>query len=235
MRIYIDRRLGDVRDVISLSETLVFVQEAYPDAVDYRPGARLPVDFRRLAESELAKYTASLDELSIDNELDFVAIFPCDLKSETALDFTPFLSLSPVLALDASIDQGNGPSITVDRRSGLRLGLHLDSWDGLDVSSRWKSRNRIVVNRGPGDRYVYVVPVPIEDMAGRVAASERLHPCEVADTYIRDDRGISCLRMHQPANVAYVCCTERLVHDACVSASGARAESRHYLGHFVKN
>ena len=58
MRIYIDRRLGDVHDVISLSETLVFVQEAYPDAVDYRPGARLPVDFRRLDESEVDKYTA---------------------------------------------------------------------------------------------------------------------------------------------------------------------------------
>ena len=235
MRIYIDRRLGDVHDVISFSETLVSVQESYPDAVDYRPGAKLPVDFRRLDESEVDKYTASLDELSIENELDFVAIFPCDLKSETSLDFTPFLSLSPVLALDASIDHGNCPSITVDRRSGLRLGLHLDSWDGLDVSSRWKSRNRIVVNRGPGDRHVYVVPVPIEEMAGCVASPQRLHPCEVADTYIRSARGIPCLRVHQPANVAYVCCTERLVHDACVSASGARAESRHYLGHFVKN
>ena len=234
MRIFVDRRLGDARDLISLSETLVTVQEFYPHAVDYRPGARLPVDFRRLDESEVDTFTASLDDLSIEDELDFVAIFRCDLNSETALDFTPFLSLSPVLALDASIDHGNCPSITVDRRSGLRLGLHLDSWDGLDVSSRWKSRNRIVVNRGPGDRYVYVVPVPIEDMAGHVAASERFHPCEVADTYIRDDRGIPCLRMRQPANVAYVCCTERLVHDACVSASGARAESRHYLGHFVK-
>ena len=160
MRIYIDPKLGDVRDLISFSETLVSVQEFYPDAVDYRPGAKLPVDFRRLDESEIDKYTASLDELSIENELDFVAIFPCNLKSENALDFTPFLSLSPVLALDASIDHGNCPSITVDRESGLRLGLHLDSWDGLDVSSRWKSRNRIVVNRGPGDRYVYVVPVP---------------------------------------------------------------------------
>ena len=235
MRIYIDPKLGDVRDLISFSETLVSVQEFYPDAVDYRPGAKLPVDFRRLDESEIDKYTASLDELSIENELDFVAIFPCNLKSESALDFTPFLSLSPVLALDASIDHGNCPSITVDRESGLRLGLHLDSWDGLDVSSRWKSRNRIVVNRGPGDRYVYVVPVPLEEMAGCVASSERLHPCEVADTYIRNARGIPCLRMHQPANVAYVCCTERLVHDACVSAGGFPAESRHYLGHFVKN
>ena len=150
-------------------------------------------------------------------------------------NFTPFFSLSPAVALDASIDHGNCPSITVDRKSGRRLGLHLDTWDGLDVSSRWKSRNRIVVNRGPGDRYVYVVPVPIEEMAECVTSPERLHPCEVADTYIQNTRGIPCLRMHQSANVAYVSCTERLVHDACVSASGSRAESRHYLGHFVKN
>ena len=235
MRIYVDRRLGDVHNLISFSETLVPVQEFYPDAVDYRPGARLPVDFRKLHGSEIDKFTASLDELSVEEELDFVAIFPCDLKSERDLDFTPFLSLSPIAALDASIDHGDRPSITVDRKRGQRLGLHLDSWDGLDVSSRWKSRNRIVVNRGPGDRYVYVVPVPVEDMAGQVAAPESLHPCEVADTYLREIRAVPCLRMHQSANVAYVCCTERLVHDACVSASGSRAESRHYLGHFVKN
>lgn len=169
--------MRNVHDVVSLNETLVFVKEAYPDAANYRPGARLPVDFRRLDESE------------------------------SAPDFTPFLSLSPVLALDASIDRWNCPSITVDRRSGLRLGLHLDSWDDLDVSSRWKSRNRMVVNRGPGDRYGYVVAVPVEDMAGHVGSPERLHPCEVADTYIRSARGIPCSRLHQPANVAYVCCT----------------------------
>ncbi|MDE0208229.1 MAG: hypothetical protein OXP66_19615, partial [Candidatus Tectomicrobia bacterium] len=176
-----------------------------------------------------------LDELSIEDELDFVAIFRCDLNSEAHLDFTPFFSLSTVAVLEPSIDHGNCPSITVDRVSGLRLGLHLDSWDDLDVGSRWKSRNRIVVNRGPGDRYVYVVPVPIEKMEECVASPQRLHPCEIADAYIRNARGVPCLRMHQRANVAYVCCTERLVHDASVSLSGAQAESRHYLGHFVKD
>ena len=235
MKIYFDTMLGDVHDLIAYSERLVAVQEFYPDAVDYRPDATLPVDFRRMNEFEAGKYTASLDDLSIEDELDFVAFFHCDLKSEEALDFSPFLSLSPVAELDPSIDYGNRPSITVDRVSGRRLGLHLDSWDGLDVSSRWKSRNRIVVNRGPAERYLYVVPVPIEEMAARVASPERRHPGEVADTYIRNTRRTPCLRMLQPAHVAYVCCTERLVHDACVSPGSVRAESRHYLGHFVKN
>ena len=235
MKIYFDTRLGDVHDLISFSERLVAVQEFYPDADDYRPNARLPVDFRRMNEFEVGEYTASLDDLSIEDELDFVAIFHCDLKSGEALDFSPFLSLSPVAELDPSIDYGNRPSITVDRVSGWRLGLHLDSWDGLDVSSRWKSRNRIVVNRGPAERYLYIVPVPIEEMAERVASPEGLHPGEVADTYIRNTRRTPCLRLLQPANVAYVCCTERLVHDACVSPGSVRAESRHYLGHFVKN
>ena len=224
-----------MHDLISFSERLVAVQEFYPDAVDYRPDARLPVDFRRMNEFEAGKYTASLDDLSIEDELDFVAIFHCGLKSEEALDFSPFLSLSPVAELDPSIDYGDRPSITVDRVSGRRLGLHLDSWDGLDVSSRWKSRNRIVVNRGPGERYLYVVPVPIEEMAERAALPESLHPGEVADTYIRNTPRTPCLRILQPANVAYVCCTERLVHDACVSPGNVRAESRHYLGHFVRN
>ena len=235
MKIYLDRRLGDVHDLVSFSETLVCAQEYYPNAVDYRPDARLPVDFRNLEEFEVEKYTAALEELSIEDELDFAAIFPCDRTSEQALDFSPFFSLSPVAALAPSIDDGDHPSITVDRVSGLRLGLHLDSWDALDVSSRWKSRNRIVVNRGPADRYVYLAPVPIEEMAASVASAERLHPGEVADAYVRNTRRAPCLRMLQSANVAYVCCTERLVHDACVRSGGMQAESRHYLGHFVRN
>ena len=235
MRVYFDRRLGSVHDLVSVSDTLAFVHETYPDAVGYRPHARLPTGFRTLDESEVRRFTAHVDELALEDELNFVAMFPCDLKSESELDFAPFLSLSPVVRLDPSIDQESHPSITVDRESGLRLGLHLDSWDGLDLSSRWKSRNRVVVNRGPGDRYLYVVPVPIEAMAACVASAERLHPCEIADTYIRNSRHIPCLRLSQPANVGYVCCTERLVHDACLSPGGGRAESCHYLGHFVRN
>ena len=235
MKVYFDPRLGGVDELISISETLVFAHEAYPDAVDYRPHAKLPVNFRPLDEFEVRKYTAPMEELTIEDELDFVAIFLCGVKSEDELDFTPFLSLSPIVELDPSIDHGICPSVTVDRRSGLRLGLHLDTWDGLDVSSRWKSRNRIVVNRGPGDRYLYVVPVPIEEIAECVPSTERLHPCQVADMYIRHSCRIPCLRLLQSANVGYVCCTERLVHDACVIPSSVRAESRHYLGHFVKN
>ena len=123
MRIYVDRRLGDVDDVISFSETLVSAQEFYPDAVDYRPDAKLPVDFRGLNGCEAEKYIASLDALTIEDELDFVAIFLCDLNSERELDFTPFLSLSPVVALEPSIDHGACPSITVDRRSGSEAGV----------------------------------------------------------------------------------------------------------------
>ena len=237
MKVHFDIELGGVHDLISVSDTLAFVHETYPDAVDYRPRAKLPVDFRALDESEVGRYTASMDELSIDDELDFVALFPCDPKYGREFDFAPFASLSPVLELDPSVDHGDRPSITVDRVSGLRLGLHLDTWDGLGMSSRWKSRNRIVVNGGPGDRYLYVVPFPVEEMSESVASAARLHPCEVADTYIRSNRRIPCLRLLQRANVAYVCCTERLVHDACVSPGGERAEShsRHYLGHFVKH
>ena len=234
MRVYFDSGLGRVHDLISVSETLAFVHEAYPDAVGYRHHAKLPVGFRMLDEAEVGRFTAPMDELAIEDELDFVAIFPCDQKSGSDMDFAPFLSLSPVVELGPSVDYGDCPSITVDRESNLRLGLHLDTWDGLGLSSRWKSRNRIVVNRGPGDRYLYVVPVPVEEMAQCVASSDCLHPCEVADRYIGNRRRVPCLRLLQPPNVGYVCCTERLVHDACVSGGSIRAESRHYLGHFVK-
>ncbi|MCY3541421.1 MAG: hypothetical protein OXH31_05890 [Gammaproteobacteria bacterium] len=236
MKIFFDSRLGSVHDLIAFSDTLVPVGEQFSSSDDYRPLAKLPVDFRKLNKSEVKKYTGTLDELSIEHELNFVAIFPCNPDSDRTLDFSPFISLSPISVLNASVDYANSPSITVDRTTGYRLGLHLDTWDDHDIQSRWKSRNRIVVNRGPGDRYVFLVLVPIEEMAEHVDSSSDLHPCEVADRYIgRAGSRIPCLRIWQQPNVAYVGCTERLVHDACVRPHHEKAESRHYLGHFIKN
>lgn len=236
MNVYFDPRLGPVDELMTFSDTLVTVQEAFENTGDYRPNAKLPVDFRKLDEHEINKYTGTLDELSLVDVLNFVAIFPCDLHVEQSLDFAPFISLSPITVLNPSVDYANSPSITVDRTTGLRLGLHLDTWDEHDVHSRWKSRNRIVVNRGPGDRYVYLVLVPVEDMVQEVESSDHLHPCEVADRYIRRaESRTPCLRIRQQPNVAYVGCTERLVHDARVCPNHDHAESYHYLGHFVKN
>lgn len=236
VKIFFDPTLGSIHELITISDTLVTVQENFSHDTDYRSDAKLPVDFRQLNEFEVQKYTGTFDELSIEDELNFVAIFPCEPECDRTLDFTPFMSLSPISVLNASVDFANSPSITVDRATGLKLGLHLDTWDGHDVHSRWKSRNRIVVNRGPGDRYVYVVPVPVEVMARSIESSNDLHPCEVADKFIRrSESNTTCLRIYQRPNVAYVGCTERLVHDACVNPQHEKAESRHYLGHFVKN
>ena len=235
MRIHIDRGLGDVAGLISFSDTLALARDVHPGCTDYRPEARLPIGFRPIDEQQIARYTAPLEELSIDDELDFIAVFLPNPDTDNPLDFSPFLSLSPVTQLPPSIDERNYPSITVDSNSGQRMGLHLDTWDEFDLSSRWKSRNRIVVNMGPADRYLYVVPVPIEAMARRLGSTDRLHPCEIADRYLAAKPRIPCLRIRQSTGVAYVCCTERLIHDASKDPNGARTESRHYLGHFVKN
>ena len=235
MKVYYDPRLGSVHDLITYSDTIVSVQDNFSDNVNYRPNAKLPSNFRKLEEVEVQKYTGTLDDLSLDDEINFVAIFPCEPKSDETLNFSPFTSLSQISVLNTSVDYPSSPSITVDKTTGLKLGLHLDTWDDHDVQSRWKSRNRIVVNRGPGDRYVFLVLVPIEEMAEFVDSPSNLHPCEVADVYIKHTESrIPCLRIWQQPNVAYVGCTERLVHDACVHPNHEKAESRHYLGHFVK-
>lgn len=235
MKIFLDPRLGSVHELITYSDTLVSVHEKYSNTEDYRPNAKLPVDFRELDEREVNRYTGSLDELSLDDELNFGAVFPCDPQSDQTLDFSPFVSLSPINVLNPSVDQASSPSITLDRVSGFKLGLHLDTWDEHDIDSRWKSRNRIVVNWGPADRYVYLVMVPIEEMARRIGPLKDIHPCEVADTYLaRTESPIPTLRLLQRSDVAYVISTERIVHDACVCSRHNQAESRHYLGHFVK-
>src|SRR3954469_11770566 len=47
---------------------------------------------------------------------------------------------------------------TIDRSTDQHIGLHVDSWDDLDLDRRDRSANRISVNLGVGDRYFLFLP-----------------------------------------------------------------------------
>lgn len=102
------------------------------------------------------------------------------------------------------------PTLTIDPRSALLIGLHLDNWDRLPVGLRHASRNRASVNLGPVPRALLFVDLDI---------THGYPPDAVPDTeatrkrLMNADPPPAVLRLLVPPGWAYIAPTENLVHD----------------------
>ena len=127
-------------------------------------------------------------------------------------------------------DAPGGSTTTIDPRTNLRLGLHLDNWDRLPVRLRHASRNRASVNLGPAPRAFLFVDLDVT--AG--------HPPDVVpDT--RSTRRLlqnasdppMLLRLVLASGWAYIAPTENLMHDGSSLDSCAAAVHVSALGCFM--
>jgi hypothetical protein len=122
--------------------------------------------------------------------------------------------------------------MTTDPRTGLRVGLHVDSWDRLPLHLRARGRLRLCVNLGEQDRFFLFVPITVALMASRL----RLPPEEVYQSYSATDIARTFLKLHPdvpvirlriPPGCAYIAPTENVVHDACADEETGRDISLH--------
>jgi len=102
------------------------------------------------------------------------------------------------------------PTLTVNPRSALLIGLHLDNWDRLPAALRHRSRNRASVNLGPVPRALLFVDLDISegqpsDVVPDTETIRRL--------LIGAKPPPAVLRLLVPPGWAYIAPTENLVHD----------------------
>lgn len=115
--------------------------------------------------------------------------------------------------------QGNGfPTITFDQRTGLSIGLHLDSWDGLPLMDREHSTNRVCINLGEHSRYFYFYPYSVRRLRallvsrfGLVEGSE--NASAVVRQFLNRYADEPLLRVILPAGSYYLAPTELIAHD----------------------
>ena len=122
------------------------------------------------------------------------------------------------------------PTLTIDPRSALLIGLHLDNWDRLPVGLRHTSRNRASLNVGPVPRALLFVDLDI---------ATGYRPDVVPDTettrkrLIEADPPPAVLRLLVPPGWAYIAPTENLVHDGSSLSFHEGAAHASALGRFV--
>ncbi len=122
---------------------------------------------------------------------------------------------------------------TVNERRHRRLGIHFDSWDSLPMHLRCRSRYRLSVNVGAGDRYFLFMALTAADILD--ALKGEVETASNATDLLRLvlQRGSHRVyRLRVPPLWGYVAQTDFLPHDGSTFGAGLADFSTHMLGDF---
>ncbi len=121
----------------------------------------------------------------------------------------------------------NMPTVSINRKLGRLVGLHVDYWDALPLTQRGRSMNRISLNIGPSSRKILLVPSVLEDMATDLADRAGLSadlpalPALYMNAFASEISVVGC---ELGPGAAYIVPTENILHDG--STLGQCQESR---------
>jgi hypothetical protein len=132
-------------------------------------------------------------------------------------------AVGPMLAVARSIAVG-GLNTTTVAQNGLRTGMHVDSWDGLDLGTRHQASNRLALNLGEASRYLLFVPRQVASLTVELAARRRETGLDLAQAYFSSGCDGRIYRLEVRPGEYYVAPTENLLHDG--SSSGMEGEDK---------
>ena len=151
---------------------------------------------------------------------------PSDIRAgllDAVSDTAELRPVGPMLAVARSIMPG-GLNTTTIGQSGERTGMHVDSWDGLDLDARRQASNRLALNLGDASRYLLFVPRQIVSMANLLAARRRETGLDLVQAYFSSGCDDRIYRLEVRPGEYYVAPTENLLHDG--SSLGMAGEDK---------
>ena len=162
---------------------------------------RLPFALNESIRSALMSKHSNLIASSFIKELSVI----CDVKEP--------------IWIGGGTNPPNQRTVTIDRRSRTRIGLHVDSWDEVPISDRIHSTNRICFNLGDQPRYFLFVPFALTDVhvfLRKQKFIKRAHngrPSQVGRIFLKAFSQIPAARCRIEPGEAYIAPTENLIHD----------------------
>jgi len=125
-------------------------------------------------------------------------------------------------------------STTFDKQHGLRIGLHIDSWDASALSNRGGTRNRLCLNLGSSNHYLYLVPLNVTEVLKHLGRPEddKAEPDQVVREFCARHPYTQVLRLGVPPGFAYVAPTDAVIHDGGAAPSKGADIILTWLGQF---
>jgi hypothetical protein len=240
VKIYIEANCKDVTDRIELSSGTRVADASdsvnLPGGIVYEDGARVPREPWRpptaqeaesLIATELPRNMANAIAIvrlpgEFSNELG-EAIRNVSTETLEADVLQPLRKIcelgEPVHCHGFNANPANLKTLTINREINRFIGLHVDSWDGMELNARHLATNRICMNIGNSDRYFLFVPISLMDIVSLLA--KEMGPdwqvprryTDIGRQFLARFPEVPTVRCRLTPGEAYIAPTENLVHD----------------------
>lgn len=102
---------------------------------------------------------------------------------------------------------------TYNPEDNLYVGLHIDSWDGVNSNFRHKARNRLCLNLGKEARYFLFVNLTFVDILKSVSKKSS-HSDYPVKLFLKSFPEYPVIRIQLQPGEGYIAPTENIIHDA---------------------
>ncbi|MFI9271896.1 hypothetical protein ACIGXM_14415 [Kitasatospora sp. NPDC052896] len=134
---------------------------------------------------------------------------------------------------------GGTLTTTVNRQIEKYIGLHVDNWDRMSSSERLESRPRLMVNLGPGPRWLLVASLDgvevLREVDPDAYAEDRSPHTDYGRAYVARGDQLSVIRVRIDPGEGYIAPTELLVHDGSLEGFEEASTGAFWLGHFPED
>ena len=137
-----------------------------------------------------------------------------------------------VRILGVSVKNPKLITVTADPTKGLRLGLHLDSWDKLPLAQRTSARYCININLGLESRFFTFCNLPVPHMHELMGMPRNVVGTQIGREFFASNRNYPIVRLELAPHIAYIAPTDLLIHDATTLDKKYPDISIAVLGHF---
>jgi hypothetical protein len=179
---------------------------------------------RQLYEDTLRGIVSSSDYQSKANEL---------LNTDTFRKIYTCIGVPTVAGL--AVHQNGLETVTINRKTGKYIGLHLDSWDNLPSTERHLSTNRICINLSDESRYFLFLNLSISQLLKLSQLDKNTIPDLLCIEFMKNNPNYPIVRLEVKPFEAYVAPTENIIHDATTENMNSDSFSFTFRGHFKLN
>lgn len=130
-------------------------------------------------------------------------------------------------------ESGLWTTTSIEDRKG-RLGIHMDSWDGLSFNERAGGRNRLCFNLGRQPRYLLFINHTITDIAQELGLdpAQQHGATDALRAWLRINPHVPAFRLRIDPGEAYIAPTEMIPHDSTTYECRGLDVSFAVLGNF---
>jgi hypothetical protein len=142
--------------------------------------------------------------------------------------------LAPVFAHGIAVHYSNEITVTYDMNTFERIGLHIDSWDGMPLRERHKATNRIGFNLGPEPRWLVFVNIPVTTIVDDILVDpdSRFMGHTLPAQFFEEFPNYPIIRLRIEPGCGYIAPTENLIHDGSTWGSSHLGVSVFFRGYF---